>query len=453
MTSTLPPAFPMVAHALAPSAEKESDEPFISDNADFYKRTVTHHELLDDGEEKKLVTEMVERREEWRRVVFTHPLAWERASRLYTDANANGQKFLQIIEMLHGENRVEAWTEFRRWYPTIQRAIARGRDDREYMLLLFGKHPFRVGYVQEIMRGVEQVPLRRRQKLNGVATAQEVRTAFVVWQEKRKELILANARLVMHIAESYSLGSLDLMDLVEEGNIGLAMAADKFNPSLETGFATFATWWIRKYILKAMAREKKQKHRWLHGEHADDGYDSFTDPSAPSPPVTAGQREMSAEVARVLEVLSEKHRRFVEMRYGLKDGIERSLEEVGEALGVNRQRAQQLERVILNQLRNPDRHFLYPLAAHYADDHPHVGKPRRMESLMDTSADRRLQLDLLQLHIQIKIANILAKQEIYTVADYLALTEEDKKSIPKFGPAYRAMMEKKIAELQLPFLL
>jgi RNA polymerase primary sigma factor len=226
----------------------------------------------------------------------------------------------------------------------------------------------------------------------------------------RHRLIQANLRLVVSIAKKYRGYDLPMMDLIQEGNLGLIRALDKFDYTLGHRFATYATWWIRQGVIRAVADQSygfrlpvhmneaiskvKQAAHALEQAHqrkptieeiADaldisatkvqhvlesaqaplslelpsgrqgEGHigDVLVDKAIAPPDEAATNSLLCMHIAEALEQLPERECAILRLRYGFTDGRYHSLEEVGGAFGISRERVRQIEAVALRRLRHP----------------------------------------------------------------------------------------------------
>ena len=283
-----------------------------------------------------------------------------------------------------------------------------GADDYEDGLTADGitiDDPVKV-YLKEIGR----VPLLSPEEETELAL--KIQAGGPDGEKAKQRLSEANLRLVVSIAKRYVGRGMQFLDLIQEGNLGLIKAVEKFDYTKGYKFSTYATWWIRQAITRAIADQARTIRIPVHmvetinklvriqrqllqelgreptpeeigeemgltaervreiqkisqepvsletpiGEEEDSQLGDFIeDDAAVVPPDAASFSMLQEQLAKVLEGLAERERKVISLRFGLEDGHPRTLEEVGREFGVTRERIRQIESKTLAKLRHPSR--------------------------------------------------------------------------------------------------
>ena len=329
------------------------------------------------------------RRRAWSRLARRR----RRAVRLVEELGLRTQRIESMIRTLE---------EFTHRVEELQTLIAAHKKERK-------PAAERVGWVNECRRiliATQETPtsLKRRVVF--------LKRVYSEYQQAKRELSEGNLRLVVSIAKKYRNRGLSFLDLIQEGNAGLMRAVDKFEYRRGFKFCTYATWWIRQAITRAVADQSRTIRIPVHmvetmsrvrnvsrqllqelgreptleetarraattvdearrvlamsrypisldrpvGNSEDSHFgDLLPDGAAESPATGASQEMLRSRIGRVLKTLSYREREIIKLRYGLGDGYSYTLEEVGHIFKVTRERIRQIEAKAVRKLQQPSR--------------------------------------------------------------------------------------------------
>jgi RNA polymerase primary sigma factor len=259
---------------------------------------------------------------------------------------------------------------------------------------------------RNILRATQETPTSLRNRV------QNLKVVYTLYQQAKRGLSEGNLRLVVSIAKKYRNRGLSFLDLIQEGNAGLMRAVDKFEYRRGFKFCTYATWWIRQAITRAVADQSRTIRIPVHmvetmsrvrnvsrqllqelgreptieetakragtavdearrvlamsrypisldrpvGNSEDSHFgDLLPDSGAENPAIGAAQEMLRGRIAKVLKTLSYREREIIKLRYGLGDGYSYTLEEVGHIFKVTRERIRQIEAKAVRKLQQPSR--------------------------------------------------------------------------------------------------
>ncbi len=367
---------------LAIEAEKKGDEKakeqFRKAGDDLFKITFAPETILEVADELKRRAIRTDRAiRECHRIESLYKLTPKKSDRLASTGRCTDKTLLSLSRTSHNKKEL------------VMDDLQKLRDVKEVIQKIYndGDDPYRLFKAVKIIRRGEREA-----------------------QHAKMDLVRANLRLVVSVAKGFRHRGVHLLDLIQEGNIGLMRAAEKFDHLLGFKFSTYATWWIRQAISRACASQAHDIripvglqgtwHRITKASEElqqelgrdptpeeisrrvdipvkkymklarvvqravsletpiNDSEDSFLgdfieDQSVDSPVDNASHNSLESEIQQALETLSEREEAVLRLRYGLDDGQPRKLEEVGNRFGITRERVRQIETKAIRKLRHP----------------------------------------------------------------------------------------------------
>ncbi|KAK4478650.1 hypothetical protein RD792_014141 [Penstemon davidsonii] len=295
---------------------------------------------------------------------------FDNSSSLRSSTNTSVQKIVRSTRLLERQTKrrrvpnsnVDAHETIHHRKPESHRNIGEGFANSDPLRLFLGgpettqlltakEEAELIVNIQELMR-LQEVRTRLENEFSREPTIVEWAAAIGIscqalkskihsGKSSRDKLIYSNLRMVVHIAKQYQGRGLNLQDMLQEGSMGLMRSVEKFKPQAGCRFATYAYWWIRQSIRKALFQHSRTVR--LPEITADN--------SVETPDMGVGKQVMRQHVRNLLSVLNPRERKIIRLRFGIEDGNQKSLSEIGACFGLSKERVRQLESRALNKLK------------------------------------------------------------------------------------------------------